>query len=81
MVEPGAVQVRVDEGVATLSGHTARKTTALAAVALTAAIPGVVDVVDELSFQDDDTVTAAQARTDPVDPMRGWWNPPVAQST
>jgi len=81
MVGPGAVQVRVDEGVATLTGRTARKTTALAAVALTAAIPGVVDVVDELSFQDDDTVTAAQALADPVDPMRGWWNPPVAQST
>jgi CBS domain-containing protein len=80
MVEPGAVQVRVDEGVATLTGQTARRTTALAAAALTAAIPGVVDVVDQLSFQDDDTVGVALAPIDPVDQVRGWWNPSVARS-
>jgi CBS-domain-containing membrane protein len=56
---PETVRVRVDEGVATVSGRTALRTTALAAVAVTGAVLGVAAVIDELSFDTDDTAPAA----------------------
>jgi hypothetical protein len=62
MIPPGAVQVTVDDGVVTLAGRTARKTTAVAAAGLTAAVAGVTAVVDQLTFDVDDTVAAAPAR-------------------
>jgi CBS domain-containing protein len=73
MIEPGAVQATVDDGVVTLTGHTARKTTALAAVQLTEAVAGVTAVVDRLTSALDDTVTVP-GTSPPVepDPLRGW---------
>jgi CBS-domain-containing membrane protein len=73
MIAPGAVQATVDDGVVTLTGSTARKTIAVAAVGLTEAVPGVTDVVDRLTFDLDD-ITAARARqaAEP-DPLHGWW--------
>jgi hypothetical protein len=72
-IPPGVVQASVDGGVVTLTGHTARKTTAVAASRLTETVPGVIDVVDQLTFDLDDTVTAAPARQSVEhDPLLGW---------
>jgi CBS domain-containing protein len=74
MLESGAVRATVDEGVVTLTGRTGRKSTAVAAARLTAAVTGVTDVTDQITFDVDDTV-AVEARTEPVDhdPLRGGW--------
>lgn len=52
-------QVEVVEGIATLTGKVDRKSTAQIAAHLTRAVPGVIDVVDKLSFAYDDTVVSA----------------------
>jgi hypothetical protein len=49
--------------VATLTGHTARKTTALAAAALTQAVTGVTTVREHLTFDQDDTIPASTQAT------------------
>jgi CBS domain-containing protein len=59
MIRPGAVQATVDDGVVTLTGRTARKTTAVAAARLAETVPGVAGVVDRLTFDVDDTDTVA----------------------
>lgn len=75
MIEPGTVQVTVDDGVVTLVGRTARRTTALTAARLTEAVAGVTDVVDRLGFDLDDTVVpAAPSEPTDQDPFRGLWN-------
>jgi CBS-domain-containing membrane protein len=58
-IEPGAVQVAVDEGVVTLTGHTVRRSTAVAAAGLTETVPGVTDVDDRLTYDVDDTAPRA----------------------
>jgi hypothetical protein len=73
-IPPGDVQATVDDGVVTLAGRTARKTTAVTAAQLTKAVPGVAAVVDRLTFDVDDTVAAAPARQAAErDPLLGWW--------
>jgi CBS domain-containing protein len=73
-IPPGDVQATVDDGVVTLAGHTARRTTAVTAARLTDAVPGVTAVVDHLTFYVDDTVAAAPARpAAESDPLLGWW--------
>jgi CBS-domain-containing membrane protein len=57
-VRDGMVQVTVTDGVVRLSGTLERRTSAEIAVRLVAQISGVVDVVDELTFETDDTVLA-----------------------
>jgi len=52
-------QVEVVEGIATLIGGVDRKSTAQIAIHLTRSVPGVIDVVDQLSFAYDDTVVSA----------------------
>jgi CBS domain-containing protein len=54
-IEPGVVEVSVERGVVTLRGTVDRRSTAAIAVRLVHAIGGVVDVIDELSFEYDDT--------------------------
>ena len=54
-LDPDPVSVAVDEGVVTLAGRLDRKSTAVIAVRLAEAVPGVVDVVDELEYDQDDT--------------------------
>lgn len=54
-INPADVAVSVRGGVVTLTGQLDRKTIADMVVHLTQAIPGVVSVVDELSFGFDDT--------------------------
>jgi CBS domain-containing protein len=73
MIEPGTVQATVDDGVVTLTGRTRRKTTAITAVELTAAVDGVTEVIDRLAFDIDDTVVTAAPAAQPVhgDPLHG----------
>jgi CBS domain-containing protein len=74
MIEPGAVQATVDDGVVTLTGRTARRSTGLAAVQLAEAVAGVTGVVDRLAFDIDDTVAVAErVETDDGDPPRAGW--------
>jgi CBS domain-containing protein len=61
-IPSGDVQAAVDDGVVTLTRRTARKTTAVAAARLSEAVPGVTDVVDQLTFDVEDTIAAAPAR-------------------
>jgi CBS domain-containing protein len=49
-VDPRAVQVTVRAGVVTLRGRLDRRTTASMVAGFTHTIPGVVDVVDELTY-------------------------------
>lgn len=49
------VEVDVDTGTVTLSGSTDRKTTKGIAVKLAAQVPGVLEVVDRLEFDSDET--------------------------
>jgi CBS domain-containing protein len=74
MIEPGTVQATVDDGVVTLTGRIARRTTALAAARLAEAVAGVTAVVDRLTFDIDDTAEAV-ATPEPADhdPFRGLW--------
>jgi CBS domain-containing protein len=75
MIRPGAVQATVAHGVVTLTGRTGLRSTAVAAVRLTEAVPGVARVVDRLTFELDDAVPAGtKRRPAPPDPLRGWWN-------
>ncbi|QFZ19675.1 CBS domain-containing protein [Saccharothrix syringae] len=57
-LEPAAVEVGVTDGVVTLRGHVERRSEADIAVRLTRAVPGVVDVVDQLTHSWDDTDTS-----------------------
>jgi CBS domain-containing protein len=70
MIEPGAVQATVVDGVVTLVGRTARKTTALAAGWLTEAVAGVTAVVDGLAFDLDDTIVGGASEPADLDPLR-----------
>ncbi|MDQ7910191.1 CBS domain-containing protein [Phytohabitans sp. ZYX-F-186] len=54
-LEPLVVDVKVDNGLVTLSGHLDRRTMAELAVQLVAAVPGVVAVDDHLTYELDDT--------------------------
>jgi CBS domain-containing protein len=54
-VSPAAVTVQVDEGRVTLSGTLERRSLVRVVVRLCQSVDGVVDVVDRLSFADDDT--------------------------
>jgi len=74
MIPPGDIQATVDDGVLSLTGHTARKTTAVTAALLAEAVPGVTDVVDQVTFDADDTAPAAPAcQAAERDPLPGWW--------
>jgi CBS domain-containing protein len=61
-VEPTEVDVKVHDGVVTLTGALDRKSTVGVAVALTRGVDGVVDVVDELTYRYDDTADVKGAR-------------------
>jgi CBS domain-containing protein len=54
-IEPDVVEVSVKRGVVSLRGTVDRRSTAAIAVRLVHAITGVVDVVDELGFEHDDS--------------------------
>ena len=56
ILDPGSVEVAVDEGVVTLRGQLERKLLAVALVDAVRAVSGVVDVVDALSYRVDDSL-------------------------
>ncbi|MFS8478878.1 MAG: CBS domain-containing protein [Micromonosporaceae bacterium] len=58
-LDPAAVDVEVDHGTVILDGRVETKSLAGLAVRLTAAVPGVVDVVDKLRYDFDDTALTA----------------------
>jgi predicted transcriptional regulator len=59
---PDRIRVQVRDGVVTLSGRLTSKSLIPLTVALTQGIDGVVDVIDELSYERDDTAFARRAR-------------------
>ncbi|MEU4428808.1 CBS domain-containing protein, partial [Actinoplanes sp. NPDC024001] len=65
-IPPGAVRVGVDDGVVTLTGRVEQQRTAVAATGLTAAVPGVTGVVDQLTA--DGTAPDATSRKWPRRP-------------
>jgi osmotically-inducible protein OsmY len=65
LVQPGAVTVKVHEGVVTLVGRTDRYSTGRLAVKLTQAVPGVVEVSDRLGFEFDDRKLAGAGHYGP----------------
>jgi len=54
-IRPSEVKVVVVDGIVTLRGRVDRRSTAGIVVKLTRAVTGVVDVVDELTYEYDDT--------------------------
>jgi CBS domain-containing protein len=58
-IDPSILGIRVRSGIVTLTGHLDRKSLAEIVVGFTKATPGVVDVVDELTYDFDDTGIAA----------------------
>jgi CBS domain-containing protein len=64
-VNPSSVEVDVADGVVTLRGTLDRRTSAAIVIRLTAGVPGVVDVVDELTWDFDDTKTSEFYRSHP----------------
>ncbi|MFG3344185.1 CBS domain-containing protein [Streptomyces sp. NPDC048018] len=58
-----AVDVHVLDGVVTLGGRVRRRSQALTLVGLAERVDGVVAVVDQLSFHEDDSYLTASART------------------
>jgi CBS domain-containing protein len=58
-VDPLTVKADVADGVVTLSGELDRKSTAELAVHITKTVPGVIRVVDQLTWAYDDTVVGS----------------------
>jgi len=58
-IDPLTVKVEVHDGVVTLTGNLDRKSTAELAVHVTKTVPGVIRVVDQLTWEYDDTSVAA----------------------
>jgi CBS domain-containing protein len=58
-IDPALLGIQVHDGIVTVSGHLDRRSTAAIVVAFTHAVPGVVDVVDELTYDFDDGDIAA----------------------
>jgi CBS domain-containing protein len=68
-IRPAAVRVTVDEGVVTLTGRTARRTTAFAAAWASELVPGVTEVDNRLTYEVDDAAYPRR-RIDPVPDVR-----------
>jgi CBS domain-containing protein len=71
-IDPTAVDVQVNSGVVTLTGHVDRRTLGDIVVACTRATPGVVEVVDKLTYDvdDRDEVGSGWYRTHPFSTYR-----------
>ena len=61
-IDPAAVRVSVKAGIVTLTGRLDRRTTTEIVATFTRAIPGVVDVIDELTYELDDTALTRSHR-------------------
>jgi CBS domain-containing protein len=67
-IEPSQVQVRVDDGVVTLTGAVGRRTTGDIAARLAETVPGAVAVVDRIRHDFDDS-TLARSRVGRTHPF------------
>lgn len=67
-VEEGLVQVTVTDGVVRLTGQLDRRTSVAIAVRLAAQVSGVVQVINELGYDIDDTIITG---------VGSWPNPPI----
>jgi CBS domain-containing protein len=56
-IDPADLTIKVRAGIVTLSGQLDRRSTADIVIAFTKATPGVVDVVDEITYEVDDRET------------------------
>lgn len=56
--DPNSIRIEVSDGVVTLTGQFERRSEAQIAVRLTATRPGVIGVVDELTYEWDDVTVA-----------------------
>lgn len=65
------LEVEVDEGIATIRGEADRKTTKELAIKLASRTPGIVEVIDRLSSERDDTKIRIATNPEP-DPRRNW---------
>lgn len=65
------LKVEVADGVATIRGTADRKSTHELAIKLTSRTPGVVEVIDRMTFERDDTKIAIATHPDP-DPRLNW---------
>jgi CBS domain-containing protein len=66
-IQDGLVQVEVTDGVVRLTGHLDRRTSVEVAYRLAAQVSGVVEVVNKLTFEYDDTLLAG-LRSAPITP-------------
>lgn len=71
------LEVEVHEGIASVRGHADRKSTKDLAVKLASRTPGIIEVVDRLTFEQDDA-PAANSRNPELDPRRDWHSEDVA---
>jgi len=71
-VTPATVSVDVHDGVVTLTGRLERKSMIPIAVSLTRRVDGVIDVIDNLTFTEDDTYPR-HSRTFDVDAVAEHW--------
>lgn len=61
-VEPSAVDVKVSDGLVTVTGEVERKSSIPTAVQLIRGVDGVVDVIDRLTYRYDDTAQISAVR-------------------
>lgn len=67
------LEVRVTDGIATIAGIADRKSTRDLAIKLASRTPGVVEVVDRLTYEvDDRRLRSVRPQKDPVDPRLNW---------
>ena len=67
-LDPSIVDIDVVDGVVTLAGHVDRRSTAAVVAAFVLGTPGVVDIVDRLTFDVDDSPGDRHAQPLRVDP-------------
>jgi CBS-domain-containing membrane protein len=65
-VETGKVRVTTTDGVVTLSGHLHFRSAADKAARLTAHVPGVVDLIDEITYDIDDRLAVGSDSGAPI---------------
>jgi hypothetical protein len=63
------VDIEVVDGVVTLTGHVDRRSTAAVVVGFVLGTPGVVDVVDRLTFDEDDSARTGRLHPFQVKPQ------------
>jgi hypothetical protein len=63
------LDVDVVDGVVTITGRVDRRSTAVVVAAFVLGTPGVVDVVDRLTFDEDDSARAGSAHPFEAEPQ------------